>query len=69
MKNLKVFVGVKKFGRFFYTRKCALPLFSCLFTQEREIEFYVAFEDICVFYSCDHVMGRAGLGLPNRYVQ
>ena len=43
-KNLKVFVEVKIFFlRIFHTGKCALPLVSCLFTEEREIEFYVAF--------------------------
>ena len=39
-----------------------MPLFSCLFTQEWEIDFYVAFE-ISVYFIL--MMGRAGLGPPN----
>ena len=67
MKNLKVFIEVKKFVRIFYTRKCTLRLVSCLFTEERENEFYIAFENVCIFFFL--VLGRAGLGPPNRYRQ
>ena len=43
MKNIKVFVEVKKICTIFYVRKHLLPLFSCLFTGGREIEFLRCF--------------------------
>ena len=63
MKNLKVFVEVKKdlYDFFILENACCRPLAACLHKNEKST-FTLLFEIIGCFIL---LMGRAGLGPPN----